>query len=92
MIKPKWIKGLICLAGVSCILISGCAAEKVAGPANSEAGIEAESQTAGQQESQQESLTGEDTQESLPLEPVVTTVTISATGDCTLGVTQTHGN
>ncbi len=91
MIKPKWIKGLICLAGVSCILISGCAAEKVAGPANSEAVIEAESQTAGQQESQQESLTGEDTQESLPPEPVVTTVTISATGDCTLGVTQTHG-
>ena len=87
--KRKWIKGLIGLTMTCCVLMSGCAPQETGNQGvSSEEGTESQSQQMSQQESQLQGTEGQETQ--IP-EPVVTTVTISATGDCTLGVTQTHG-
>lgn len=82
------------MAVTACVLLSSCSAHRNGEqPANGEGRPETEFRAteASQQESPPQDTEGEESQESQVAEPVVTTVTISATGDCTLGVTQTHG-
>lgn len=92
-LKKKWMVVL----GVCVLGLTGCAATK-------EYTSETESQSKTQQEVQTEAsseIPGEiptemkeepptETESQIP-EPVVQTVKITAVGDCTLGVTQTHG-
>lgn len=102
--KIKWKKGLLGLAVLTCVIIVGCSAQEILNPPETESSSQGESQTLMAVENNLEEsikpgdLTEEAVESEISTEPaeieqesVVTTVTITATGDCSLGSLQTHG-
>ena len=84
--KRLWIL----LLGASC-LISGCAKTGNTNSSMQQSEIVQSTEYATSQTESESEFMSETEEVESEREPIITTLTLSATGDCTLGVTQQHG-